>query len=956
MKMLMKSLSKLSVVTLLLFVAASGAFAANTGKIVGKVTDEKGAPIPGAIVVVMGTQRGASTDLDGKYEIVGVALGTYDVRATAVSYDTVTAHGVKVNPDESTPQNFKLTTGAVKLGEVDINADAILVNKLSTSSEQTMSQKSIEAIPAAKDVQDVLQLQAGFVKQGNNLFLRGGRADEVQYLVDGVPTNNLVGNSGGTLINANSQLAGLYAGTSAGLVGGGTSGLTVSSSAIASVSVQTSGFDADYGNAQSGIVNIITKSGGDSYSASAQFRTDKLQSTNQDEDYTALTFGGPEPITHYLLNDMGISIPGNLSFFLSADADQNNGPYQFSHNVFYNPLQRKLELNGFLGGLFNGLGFWYTDEQNNSFTFDSKFTYSPNATDQISYSYKASVATNWSYSQGYQFFADSTAATAAVSTEHDFFVTHFFSKNTFLKVTLGETENHNGNDVAGLLPQNYSSAENYTQDPVTGFYYLGSSQDWLSSTTDQYSARLDFTSQVHPLHLLKAGFEFYYESLVSTEIENPTWQETDPATGELSNPPFTWRDDQGLYPGYGQYRWNLDNFPNHGAAYIQDNIEFSGLNLHAGLRYDYFDIGKQTLYPDWVQAWNAAVNPPGTVDIMPASWANDVTDGSTFLYYVTHGWFSPRLSIGYPVTDRIVFYFNYGHFLQYPDRDEYFKDPFTSFAGNVVGNPGLLPQETVQYESGFEDQFADNTAFSVHAFYKDIFNYATTVQRELEYVYTNLDYASDRGFDLGLNQSLTGNLQMNVTYTYQVAQGRSSNPLASIFNPQFELPRETRLDYDQTHTANVFVNYRVRPDQEGTFFGLPCFNNYGMSLTFDYGSGFPYTPYVPRFTAQNVYLVNSATLPATATVNYSFYKGFQVLTKMNLLLTLDITNLMNRNNITGNSTALGFNTATGAPYTYGDANPITNVVYPYNSMAYLRPPLVFAAPRQILIGAKFNWE
>ncbi|HLX11881.1 MAG TPA: TonB-dependent receptor, partial [Bacteroidota bacterium] len=539
---------------------------------------------------------------------------------------------------------------------------------------------------------------------------------------------------------------------------------------------------------------------------------------------------------------------------------------------------------------------------------------------------------------------------------HVFAFTHFFSSGTFLKATLGKVEDHNGNDVAGLLPSDYSSATKNTTDPVTGFQYLGSDQSWYSGITQQYSARLDFNSQVHPLHLLKAGFEFYYETINSTDIEDPTAIGHD-SLGNPAYPPFTYRHDRGLYPGYGSYRYNLSDYPNHGAAYIQDNIEFSGLNLHVGLRYDYMDIGKQVYYQDWIDAWYGAVNPTGATNgVIQPSWVNNVTNGSTFQYYALHGYVSPRLSIGYPVTDRIVFYFNYGHFLQFPDRTLYFDDAFTynPNASNVVGNPGLKPQRTVEYESGFEDQFSDDMAFKIHAFYKDIFDYISTIPRGQWNLDVNLDYASARGFDFSVDQAVGGDFKFDATYTYQIAQGRSSNPLATIFNPQFDLPRETRLDWDQNNTFNFFATYSVKPNEEGHLFGLPFFNNYQMALNYDYGSGFPYTPYTPRTTALNVYLHNSSTLPANSTFNFNFRKGFLLANKMNLSATIDILNLLDRKNIAPG--AAGFNTFTGGPNSYGDYNPATGLVSSYNSLASYVLPFVFSPPRQILFGVQLNFE
>ncbi len=947
--------------------------AGNTGKITGKVTDkESGEPIIGVNVIVLTTTRGAVTDVDGNYTIIGIPIGTYTLRASLVGYAQVEVKDVKVGADITTPLNFKMSSSAVQLTGVTTTADQQLVNSLSTSSTQNVSEKTIQSIPNVKNVEDVLKQQVGFVKQGNNLFLRGGRANEVQYLVDGVPTNDIVGTNSGLLAtnSANAQLSALYAGIQSGVIGGGASGLSVSANAIQSVSVQTSGFDADYGNAQSGIVNIVTKSGGDRYNGSVQYRTDRLANTNQNEAYSSFSLGGPEPLTKYLLPDLGMKIPGALTFFISTDVDRSNGPYTYPSNGFYNPVERKVQLNGFLGGLLNGVGFKFRDDQSNAFTFDTKLKYDISGNDQVSYRYSASLGSRHDFYNDWLLRADSSQLSASLAITHNLSWMHFFTGNTFIKMYIAKTENKNGNDVAGIKPQDYSSAYQNLDINGDGYNDLGTMQDWYDASTRVWSYRIDFNSQVHPLHLLKTGFEFNYEEINSTDIQYPTVAHYDANGNVIPFPDPNPRYQRGEYPGYGQYRYNLDNYPNRGGLYVQDNIEFSGLNLHVGLRYDYLDIGRQVYYQDFITQWKQAylwidsvehaLNPPWVTNLGfdqtagGGATSRGLNDWTRFWYYFRHGYFSPRLSIGYPVTDRIVFYFNYGHFLQFPDRDTYFKDPFAASAGTIIGNPDLKPQRTVAYEAGFEDQFTEDLAFAVHAFYKDIFDYADAVTRGDFFIYKNFDYASTRGFEITFQQALAGNFSTAISYSYQIAKGRASNPLATVYTPEFELPREYRLPYDQNHTANVFATYKVGPNEEGQFFGFPFVNNYGISLTWNFGSGFPYNGYNTKFTTRNLYLINSETAPYSSTVNLSLYKGFKVMESMNLLATLDVLNLFNRRNI---SAASYINSFTTRPPQYGDYDPVSGITYPWYSAPHnLLNPIIFQAPRQIVLGLKLNWE
>ena len=941
------------------------AFAGSTGKIMGKVTDATtGDALIGVNVTVVSTLLGATTDVNGNYAIIGVQIGTVSVRAFILGYQEVMVKEVKVSADQTTPVNFKLSSQVLNTGkEVVITADR-LVNPLTTSSVQTVSSQQISQIPNVKSVSDVVALQAGVVSKNGQLFLRGGRANEVQYVVDGIPVNNLTGSSGDlTTANVNSQLQNLYSGSQTGSIGGGSSGLAVSADAIQTLSVQTSGFDADYGNSQSGIVNIVTKSGGEHYSVSTQYRTDKVANTNQNETYGSFNLGGPEPITKYLLPQLGLSIPGNVTFFLSSDVNRKDGPYNYARNEFYNPLERKIQFQGFLGGILNGLGFRYTDNQTNAFTLNSKLKYDISGKDQISYSYRASLGSGHDYAEVWKYRADSSRVSTNLSTQHVFSWTHFFGQNTFSRLYMGRVENNNDNNVAGLSPAQYSIAASGQDINKDNFNDLGTSQSWKSGSNVTWTARLDFNSQVHPLHLLKTGFEFNYEEVKSTEINYPTVPIS--VNGVTIYPPFSdslrsslpGYHEYGLYPGYGLYRWVLNNYPNRGAAYIQDNIEFEGLNLHVGLRYDYLDIGKQVYDPQFEKAWLRAVNASQSNQsntlFTTVPWADRISGGSTFMYYVLHGYFSPRLSIGYPVTDRIVFYFNYGHFLQFPERDDYYRDPFLLGASNNwIGNPALKPQRTVQYESGFENQISDDMAFAIRAYYKDIFDYATltSTSNGINRLFVNLDYASARGFEVTLSRSFSGNFSANATYTYQIAKGRSSNPLASVFSPQFQLPRETRLDWDQEHTANLFVRYNVGPKEEGSFFGLPFINNWGMSLKWQFGSGFPYTIYRGRITDRNVLFVNDGTMPYTSEVGLSIYKGFYILDRINAVATLDVENLFNRRNV---NSVYDF---TGRPAQYGDYDPDTRTVINWYQTGYRVDPTLFGAGRQIFLGIRLNWE
>jgi outer membrane receptor protein involved in Fe transport len=920
--------------------------AEDAGRLTGIVSDvSNGQVLPGAHVVIIGTNRGASTDLDGKFSIIGIPAGEYTVRATYIGYQTVEVKNLQIIANKSVTQNFKLMPVGVTTGEVVVEGEKPMVNAQATAAEQTISSRTIEAIPNAKGVEDVMALQPGVVKLGGSLFLRGGRANEIQYLVDGVPVNDILGGSSGLLAttDANSQLQQLYAGVQSGYVGGGASGLAVSAGAIQSVTVSSSGFDAEFGNAQSGVINIITKSGSDKYIGSMQYRGDRFMNNGFNEMYTAFSVGGPEPITSYLLPMAGVSLPGKLTFFINTDFDQNDGPWHFADNAYYNPLQRKIKFGGFFGSLFDGLGFKYRDYLNNRFTFDSKLKFDMESPDQIVWSYRTSLGTNHGYNHYWEFRADSSGLSQSVSSQAILQYNHFFGSNynSLFRISVGRLSNEDENGIGILTPPEYSWAISQTDPNDDAFGELGTDQGWSHSLTTVWTGKADFQSQMHPLHLVKMGTEFNYEAIQSTEIQYPTAENRNPN----ENP-------AGEYPGYGLYRWVLNNYTNRGDIYLQDNIEYQGMNIHLGLRYDYFYPGKQIFATDWVNQWELATN-------LTAQWPHHTTGGSSLLWYLTHGWFSPRLSLGYPITEQLVFYFNYGHFYQLPDRGQYFRDPFTLQPGGWIGNPDLKPQKTVQYEAGFDDAFLNDMSVSVRGFYKDIYDYSTLAPAGppgfLTYLYVNLDYASTRGVEVTLNKTLSHHYSGSVAYSFQVAKGRSSSPYAAVYQPQFQLPRETRLDWDQNHTVNLFLSYRVGPQEDYEFFGLFPLNNWGISLTWSYGSGFPFTPYNTNRSLADLYLHNSADGPYSSLVNLTMYKGFYFFGHLNMLVTLDVTNVLNRRNPSTNSYV--FNNYSGQTYQYGDYDPNTLVIYPWRRMegGYYYP-WRFGDPRQILLGIKLNWD
>jgi len=935
---------------------------AQTGNVKGRVVDlQSGEPLPFANVVVVGTARGAVTDEKGNYFVSGVPPGNYTIRVSLLGYQTIEVKK-SIEAQETLVLDFKLASSDIPIEGVTVVGEAPLVNVMKTGGDQSFGRDKIEQLPNVKDIKDIAPLQAGVVSFGGQLFLRGGRASETQILIDGVPVNDVggrVGTSGTS--TANEQLAQLYSGNITAGVGGA---LSVSANAIQSVTITAGGTDVEFGNAQSGHINIITREGGETYSASTQYRTDGLTNASFDERYYAFNVGGPEPITTHLLPLLGLSV-GKTSFFLSGTFSQSDGPYDFNTSQFYNPLRRRVRMGGIFGDLFN---FTYTDKQQNDFSFNTKITHALTEYDQLSFSYRANAKSSHGLSGAYAWknMYDSSASSVSLITQNVVQWSHIIGTNSLLKSHLSRLETQRTTSVGGLAPYSYSSITRASdRDPNRdGFYDLGTDQGWSRSNLVVWNFKADYSSQVHPYHFLKAGLDYYYEHYRSTAISFPLASVSDSALIALSY--------RGEYPGVGAYRWVTNVYPSRGAIYVQDNIELTSINIHVGLRYDFFYLGKQVADPSFVKRYEQLIN-TGRAAGTPleyAGWVDYNSDHTSFtersfFKQFTSGRISPRLAVGYPISTRTVFYFNYGHYLQWPEREPIYRDAVnTGLAGNYVGNPSLKPEKTIKYEAGFDQLIFDDLSLGIRGFYKDVTDLISFRDEPAADRYINLDYASARGFEVIVTKQYRDHYSGSLTYTFQLAKGRAADPFKYQIDPRlFGLPREVRLDWDQEHTLNLFLSYRVGPKEDYTIFGLP-FDNWGASITWSFGSGFPYTPIDPSVRAGTLlefYLNNTATGPYSSEVNMSFFKGFTFLEKLSLVFTLDITNLLNRRNVDVASS--GFNRFTGRPYVYGDYSPTgEKIIYSWgptaagDSFDFRVPPFVFKRPRQISLGVKLSWD
>jgi len=202
-----------------------------TGKIAGRIVDEAtGEPLAGANVMIVGTTLGAAADAEGDYFIINVPPGTYEVQAMMIGYRALTQTDAIVRIDHTTPVNFNLTSTVITGEAVTVTAEREVVKMDQSASTVHASATEIMDVPMVLDIAEFIGTQVGIEGE----IIRGGGIDQTQFMVDG-------------LVMVDNRLNEPI--------------MMVNLSTIQEVSIIRGGFNAEYGNVRSGMINIVTKEG-----------------------------------------------------------------------------------------------------------------------------------------------------------------------------------------------------------------------------------------------------------------------------------------------------------------------------------------------------------------------------------------------------------------------------------------------------------------------------------------------------------------------------------------------------------------------------------------------------------------------------------------------------------------------------------------------------------------------
>ncbi len=872
----------LSLVLIALLVGAASVQAAASGKIAGRIVDELGDPLPGVNVVIVGTTTGSTTDLDGYYAILNVSPGTVAVRASFVGYTSVVVEDVRVQINRTTDLDFTLREEVVQGEEIVIVAERPLVQRDLTSSSVSVSAEQLAALPV-QSFNDVVNLQAGVVDG----HFRGGRVGEVAYLVDGIPINDVYDNS--------------YA-------------YQVENNAIQEVEIVSGTFNAEYGQAQSGVVNIVTKDGGAEYHGSASGYVGDYLSTRTDlfERVGDISPAGAYEAQGALSGP--IPILGNaLTFFTSGRFVRDDG-YLYGRRVVQ-PVSNEdgqiVQIDGrnvFVPAL--GDSSFAPMNWSQQATGQAKLTAKLFGRDKLSVSGLVQSDKGQNYDHLFRYNPDGTPTVRGDSRSVTGTYTHAFGGTSFLELKGAVYDNevrsavyddpldprYPADDALRRLGGNFS------------FFRGGAVLDHFRRQTQSRVARADFTSQVTRQHLVKTGVEFRRHRLEVDDFD----VRNNPDTGNLPEIP------EAGTPAHVRY----SEEPIEGSAYVQDKMEFDYLVVNAGVRLDYFDA-RGAVLEDFSRPINSARRESDP------KWQ-----------------VSPRIGLAYPMSDRGVVHVSYGHFFQMPPFEYLYTNPDYIYSpeeglNRAFGFPDLEPQQTVAYEIGLQQAFGDILGLTLTAYYKDIRNLLGTrletivsdgtedfpAQRYGRYI--NRDYGQVKGFIVELEKRRADGFELGLDYTFQIARGNASDPRSVLLDEAADREPEKQLvplDWDRRHQLNLTATVG---DAE----------NILASVIGKLGSGLPYTP---SRADERIGLENSARRPGYLSFDLYATKRF-AFRGLKPGLFLRVYNLLDAKNVANIYTDTG--------------QPIPNLLYypgepqGLNSKdEFLRRPDFYSAPRQVTLG------
>ena len=918
----------LSIFTCIAIVGTYEATAATIGKISGIVTAEATKqPLADAKVTIVGTSTTATTNDSGYYVMTNIDPGGYDIQVELTGYRSKTVAATKVFAGLTTTINFALEASeVVELEGVTVTATKPLIKKDVTQTTRIIEADEITAMPR-DTVNGILQTQAGvaMLNSTGSLHIRGGRSMEIKYLIDGIPVNDPIGR---------------------GL------GLQISTNALEQMEVITGGFNAEHGDAQSGVINLITKVGTHKFTGRIRYRVGQWGTHHGDpiygpwldpdngfrpvalEPFRGIFIGKPYDYqTPYRGNSVTVGelanregddqvifteiVPGvyadrtenPLQPVIDPETDEpkvdpdtdeiimTRQPYRDADGTVIDYEKKQVMLfDGYIVDLEQ-----YSDVFNDTKNYNlspshiGEFALSgPIWGNRLTFSFASQLRRDESYLpnsgsgghtlQGklkFEITPELKLTASGLYDEREF--NNYGGSLRFVPNAI-EVDNRDGRSLSVQLSHNINSGTFYTLTFGQFHRSFASHQpgriwDPLNKTFDEnaYDKDISFEENQEEGRIRNPAQQAYNDTTYDVAGDNNFWTNRNSTTSifkgvfasqvtenhqiqtgiefsmnNLYNLGTTNYGSSNLYVEY------YDVTPTSISLYAQDKMEYEGMIVNAGLRYDIYN-------PDGVSPKDPLdpleLNADGTIKLDYETYnvglpiIKDPTEPST------KHMIAPRLGISFPITERAKLHFTYGHYYQIPRGDDLYENLSFDMRGAIrrKGNPDLEPERTIAYEVGIIQQFTDDLTVDITGFTKDINNLVSSIHVDISNDYSyfiNDIYGRVQGFELVIRKWRTGNSPVSgsLSYTYSVAKGKGSSRnlgYLTYYRQQPEVTESHPLAWDQRHIVSAFLDIQLPYASAVNFVGR-------------YASGLPYTPN-PRAPIKPA--INSKRYPATYNVD-----------------------------------------------------------------------------------------
>lgn len=819
----------LTTAVFILLCSAFGTVHAQSGRIEGTVRDARtGEPLTGVNIVIDELVIGAATDLNGYFTIINVRPGNYTVRATYIGFTTVLLQDVRVNINQTTTLDIRLREQVFQGEEVTVVAERPIVQRDVSSSQVNLSADEIRNLPVTT-VTGIVGLQAGI--QG--LSVRGGASDEIAFNVNGLTFRDDRDKSPFTAVSITS---------------------------VAEIQVQSGGFNAEYGDVQAGIVNVVTKEGRpDRYEFDIYYRYDAPgrkhfgEAINSPNSYwirpyvdPEVAFIGTEGWDPWTKRQYPSFVGWNsvaATSMNSKDPQKHVTPeaaqqvFLWQHRKNMAPTAPDYVIDAGFGGpipgvsnLLGNMRFWasYRRTQNMYMIPLSRDRYtndlaSLKLTSDIRRGMKLSVegfyavedGTNNNNSGNPGFFSSASGIAGAVVSRNTFGNSRIYSSDYFAPSTVERYM------IGGKFTHTLSARTFYE---IHGSYY--------NTTYSTNPGRLRDTTTVrtfggYPVDEAPYGFwplpsnglgsglrmgvgmsnsrdssqlgtlSLRYD--LTSQVNRYNQMKTGVQYVQIFSDVNYGSVDAYLPSGRSVTKWN--NAPIRAAAYVQNKFEYEGIVANVGLRLDYSNANTDwVVYTRFDPLFNTPIEDEIT-DVFPTQKASQ------------HLVLSPRLGISFPITVTSKLYFNYGHFQAFPSTFSLYRvERFTEDSRiSSLANPNLPLQKTVSYELGYEQSFLNEYLVRIAGYYKDetnipvTTNYLNRLGRTLYRTQVADSYRDTKGLELTLSRPRGEWVSGFVNYTYMI---RSTGRFGYV---NLYESRKAQRDYERQVSANAQSKPRPQP-------------------------------------------------------------------------------------------------------------------------------------------------